>query len=158
METYVVIAQPKEIELVKRFGLTDYPIIITGVGGMNVISALKELPRDSRIFNVGYCGTNDYEIGDVCEIGFVHTFNENCLVDEWDYELEAPKDTIFRSYDIKRGVECYTSTDFVTSARNTFGVFDMELAFIRAMFDNVTAIKVVSDKLNYEEYKKNVEG
>lgn len=155
MGTYVVIAQPEEIELVKRFGLTDYPIIITGVGGINVVNKLKHLPKDSEILNVGYCGGQHHNVGDVLNIKYVHTFHN---VADFDDALKC--NTRRNEVMMMEESICYTSTDFVQNFKKGIEkcVFDMELAFIRAMFDDVTAIKVVSDKLNYDEYKKNVEG
>ena len=153
--TYVVIAEAEEMKLVKKFRLNDYPVIITGVGGVNVINALKDLPRDSKIINVGYCGSNDYDVGNVCEIGDVALFIEKCdKGNEWELNCE-PLDWNLTSDEIF-DVACYTSVDFVEKSKNIYGVFDMELAFIRSLFDNVSAIKVVSDKLNYEEYKENI--
>lgn len=55
----VVIAEQWEIPLVKQLGLEEYPILITGVGAMNVLNALKNIPRDEYIFNVGYAGSNN---------------------------------------------------------------------------------------------------
>lgn len=157
MNIYVVIAQPSEYELVKRFNYDKVPVIITGVGAMNVINALKGLPKDSWVINVGYCGSNVYDVGTVCHIGYVETLAEKCkLLDEPLMCNEL--DSFLKNW--VKGIEedccCVTSTDFVTETKMYEGCFDMELAFIRAMFDNVTAIKVVSDKLNYEEYDKNV--
>ena len=53
---------------------------------------------------------------------------------------------------------CYTSTDFVTKTNiKESCVFDMELAFICAMFDKVKAIKVISDNLDLHTYEKCIE-
>lgn len=148
----VVIATPNELELVKKLGYENEPIIITGVGGVNVIRALKHLPKDTEIINIGYAGSNKLPVGEIVDIGWVSTNHEKAKFKEL-YGL--PKED-FESP--RKSVGCYTSTDFVTETkRNTPCVFDMELAFICAMFDNVRAIKVVSDNLNLKEYEKNVE-
>lgn len=35
----IVIAEKEELKLVEEFGYKNYPILITGVGGVNVIKA-----------------------------------------------------------------------------------------------------------------------
>lgn len=56
-----------------------------------------------------------------------------------------------------RNVPCYTSLDFVTANMVDTNpcVFDMELALICAMGFEVDSIKVVSDNLNYKQFKNN---
>ena len=51
---------------------------------------------------------------------------------------------------------CYSSTDFTTQSKIDHpALFDMELAAIAAMgFNKVMSIKMVSDKLDYDQYKK----
>ena len=56
----IVIAEYKELKLVEQLGYINNPILITGVGGLNVIKALKNIPRDTEILNIGYCGSNYY--------------------------------------------------------------------------------------------------
>jgi len=151
----VVIAQPEELKLVKELGYENCPILITGVGGMNVIQTLKDLPRDTKIMNIGYAGSKCYEIGEIIEIYKVRTYHEKAHFQEpFQFLDNAILDNSQKS------AICYSSTDFVENIDyENFReecVFDMELAFIRAMFDNVSAIKVVSDNLNYKEYKKKV--
>jgi hypothetical protein len=153
----IVIAEKEELKLVEELGYGNYPVLITGVGGVNVITALKDLPKDSEIMNIGYCGSEVFEIGKKLEIIAVKTHHEIADFDEYFMKLNP----------ICKGVDdmafCYTSTDFVTKVKKqekdgfwSDCVYDMELAFIRAMFDNVKAIKVVSDNLNKKEYEKNV--
>lgn len=148
----VVIATPNEIDLVKKLGADRFPIIITGVGGTNVIRALKNIPKDEKIFNIGYVGSNHIDIGTPVVITSCELYHEKVAYSTIPYVLDKPK------FDHDK-VVCYTSTDFVTKTKiKEPCVFDMELAFICAMFDNVTSIKVVSDNLSLKEYKKNVEG
>ena len=40
-----------------------WDIIVTGVGAINVMHTLKNLPRDATIINIGYAGSANYEIG-----------------------------------------------------------------------------------------------
>ena len=148
----VVIAEKEELKLVEELGYGNEPILITGVGALNVIHALKDIPRETEIVNIGYCGSNYFEVGTKAIITAVATHHENvnfferiglCRVD--NYEL------------CDKTAECYTGTDFVENTKITEPcVFDMELAFIRALFPHTKAIKVVSDKLSLKQYKTEI--
>lgn len=141
----IVIAEKEELKLVEELGYGKYPVIITGVGGVNVISALKNIPKDEYIVNIGYAGSNKLEIGKVVEVSRSYTYHPSVEFEEgWERCLNPHCD-----------IDCYTSTDFVTKTDiKKPCVFDMELAFITAMFENVKAIKVVSDNLNKKDYEK----
>lgn len=145
----IVIAEKEELKLVEELGYKDYPVLITGVGGVNVIQVLKDLPKDIEILNIGYCGSNVLSIGTRVYIDQVHTYHEVA-------DFKEPNN--FANGIYKIGCECcdcYTSTDFVVKTNiKEKCVFDMELAFIRALFPNTRAIKVVSDNLNKKQYKK----
>ena len=138
----IVVATPEEISLVKN----RKNILITGVGALNVINALRDVPRDTSIFNIGYAGSNVLKVGSEVSVGRVRLYHPNVNYTEQEFELFG-------------NVPCFTSTDFVldTDIKEPC-VFDMELAFILALgFRNVTARKVVSDNLSLKEYKKIVE-
>ena len=60
----IVIASDDERKLVKELGYDSYPIVVTGIGGVNVIRALKNIPRDEVIVNIGYAGSNHFQIGE----------------------------------------------------------------------------------------------
>lgn len=144
----VVIATKDELKLVEEYGFGGNPILITGVGGVNVINALKDLPRDTPILNIGYAGSNTLEIGTSVSVGKVHTYHPKAEFSETE------------SYNLTIGTHtCYTSTDFVTQCDfKEPCVFDMELAFICALgFKQVRSIKIVSDNLNIEEYENTVD-
>ena len=144
----VVIAEKEELKLVEELGYGDFPILITGAGGINVIQTLKNLPKDTEILNIGYCGSNHYKIGEKLMISSVCTQRSIAIIKEKKLKCKFHKHY--------KTTTCYTSTDFVVDTNKVIPcVFDMELAFIRAMFDNVMSIKVVSDNLNYKEFKEN---
>ena len=143
----VVIAEKEELKLVEELGYSDYPVLITGVGGMNVISALKDIPKDTYIVNIGYAGSNKLEVGTQVEVGWSYTYHPSVKF----------KERIYRKLNGNSKIYCYTSTDFVTQTDiEEPCVFDMELAFITAMFKNVRSFKVVSDNLSIKEYRKNI--
>lgn len=142
----IVIAQKEELKLVEELGYDNFPVLITGVGGLNVIRALKNLPKDTQILNIGYCGSKSYKIGTKLEIAAVGTYYEKAAVKEYREGLKY----VTNGFEV---THCFTSTDFVTETnKETACVFDMELAFICAMFNNVRSIKVVSDNLNKKDY------
>ena len=144
----VVIAEKEELKLVKELGYSGHPVIITGVGGINVIRALKDLPKDTRIVNIGYCGSNKMDIGTKVSVASVYTLHEKAKFKEFS-------ECCFTRLDMDIILPCYTSTDFVSKTKiKDPCVFDMELAFICSMFNNVSAIKVVSDNLNKKQYKE----
>lgn len=148
----IVIAEKEELKLVDELGYEDYPVLITGVGGANVVRALKNFPRDTEILNIGYAGSNNLPIGTKVVVGSCNTYNEIAKF----YEKTPALDLIEESKIFVR-CPCYTSTDFVTHTNKKEScVFDMELAFICALFDNVSAIKVVSDNLDIKEYRGNL--
>lgn len=141
MNPMIVIATPDEEKLIQ--GNSD-DVFITGVGPLNVIEALKDVPRETPIFNIGYAGSNRIPIGTRCRIGRVSAYHPHADFRDFHYLLSGD-------------VPCFTSSDFVTSAKGIEEkcVFDMELAYILALgFTNVTAEKIVSDNLSMEEYEK----
>lgn len=142
----VVIASENERKLVKELGYEKNPIIVTGIGGMNVIRALKKISKDEEIVNIGYAGSNHLPIGEKVVVGVSVLLHEI-----FQYEEENCKTTDYP----QSKMICYTSTDFVTKTNiKEPCVFDMELAFICAMFDKVKAIKVVSDNLDLNIYEE----
>lgn len=144
----VVIATKDELHLVKELKFDHLPILITGVGGVNVINALKDVPKDTEILNIGYAGSNKLDIGTIVGVNRVNTFHPSV-----DFYECNPNNLTIGDYN------CYTSTDFVTKCNiEEPCVFDMELAFICALgFKRVRSIKKVSDNLSLKEYEKSVE-
>lgn len=159
----VVVATDEEYEFVrKRF--KEEEIIKTGVGAINVINALKDLPKDTPILNYGLVGSNKIPKGTLCTISKCKLYHPTVEYDEIEFDLRngidestQPLILAFENY-----VTCYTSNDFVlwTSIEEPV-VFDMELAYILALgFTKVRSVKQVSDTLNLDEYNssaKNLE-
>lgn len=134
----IVVAMPEEVKLA---GETDEPILVTGVGAINVIEALRSIPKETPICNIGYAGSNIIPVGTRCVIGRVASYHPNADFTDKGYHLDGD-------------VTCFTSSDFVfqTDIKSPC-VFDMELAYILALgFKNVTAIKIVSDNLSKERF------
>ena len=128
----------------KKFAAED-EVLVTGVGAVNILRALRDVPRDTPIRNIGYAGSNSIPVGTEVCVGRVELYHQHFAYEEPVFQLDGD-------------VPCYTSCDFVTETEITEPcVFDMELAFILAMgFTNVTAVKIVSDSLSTEEFEKNI--
>lgn len=145
-DVLVVVATPQEYNLaLETFNVNKNRILITGVGGTNVIKALKNIPLTTKILNFGYAGSNSIPVGTIVKIKSSQIYHPNCEYVEDIYLLDGD-------------IPCYTSSDFVlqTDIKEPV-VFDMELAYICAMGFNVSSIKVVSDNLNYKDYENNIE-
>ena len=132
----VVIAMEEER---KKFA-GDEEVLVTGVGAVNILRALRDVPRDTPIRNIGYAGSNCIPVGTEVCVGRVELYHPHYAYEEPVFQLDG-------------NVPCYTSCDFVTETEITEPcVFDMELAFILALgFTNVSALKIVSDSLSTEE-------
>lgn len=146
---YVVVASPNELPLVqsilKQYQLDlNVRIIVTGVGGINVYRSLADIDRNARLLNIGFAGSPDIPVGAFLEIGKCN------LSHKVDY-----KEPYF-ILDKDNPNVCHTLSDFGTSGEPGC-VYDMELAFICAMGFHVQAIKMVSDKMNEDQYENTVE-
>ena len=157
MKHLVVIAEKEELKLVEKLGYNHYPVLITGVGALNVINALKDIPRDTMIINIGYAGSKDLEPGRFYAVESVTLYHPNVNYSEPVYGMgyipysreEAPEGEVYLAK------TCYTGTDFVLQSDRKGCLFDMELAYIRALgFENVIAYKYVSDNLDLQEYRE----
>lgn len=140
----IVVATKKELELAKK-RFKHKKIVATGVGGLNVINTLRKIPKYTRIINFGYCGSNSLPIGTEHRVGKCKLYHPGVKYKEPTYKLDGT-------------VDCYTSDDFVTKTEiKKPCVFDMELAYILALgFKRVESIKIVSDNLDYKEYKESI--
>lgn len=139
----IVVATDEEYELAKR-RFKGRIIIKTGVGGVNVFETLKHLPKWLKILNFGYVGSNSIPIGTEIMVNECKLYHPNIEYEEKTYKLGG-------------WVNCYTSNDFVlkTDIKEPC-VFDMELAYICAMFKRVKSIKIVSDNLSLKQYEKEI--
>ena len=158
MKKLVVIAEAEEIKLVKElnYEVTEgAPILITGVGALNVIDALKDIPRDTAIINIGYAGSKNLEPGKFYAIDRSGLYHPNVNYTEPMYDL--PTVPFVGKNTRLDFVKCLTGTDFVLQSDVDDCVFDMELAYIKALgFENVIAFKYVSDNLDLQEHRETV--
>lgn len=148
----ITVAEPQELELIKEItGDRSWNgrVIITGVGMMNTIQALKDVDRNATILNLGYAGSNTLKKGECYQVSECSTHHSLAQFKEEPIRLGQ----YFKDRD---AFPCYTAADFVEKTEIEHpALFDMELAAIVAMgFNRVMSIKKVSDTLNYQEYKE----
>ena len=166
MAKYIVMAEEGERVLLDKareqlgLDLRDATLIFTGVGGINVIRSLQELDREAEIYNIGYAGSANFELGSWVEVTEVRLNHPNVRYDEprlllVDENLGAE---LPLEQETKRAV-CYTNCDFVLASEYTDCVFDMELAFIAALgFKHLHSLKYVSDNLSLHAYHEHTHG
>ena len=136
--------------------LRDAQLIYTGVGAINIIRSLAGLDRDAEVYNIGYVGSANFEIGTWVEVTEVRLNHPNVTYPEPELQLSPIKNhqspiTNHLSPIIKS--VCYTNTDFVLASDYKDCVFDMELAFIASLgFKQLHSLKYVSDNLSLHTY------
>lgn len=158
---YLIIAEEGEREMALRL-FPDTPVIITGVGALNIIRSLKDLPRDAELINIGYAGSANYAIGTWVRVNEVRLHHPNVSYDEPTICLNGKampaNPEAFTQAALITAV-CYTNVDFVLASPYQDCVFDMELAFIAALgFTNLTSFKYVSDNLSLHQYHEKSQG
>jgi hypothetical protein len=134
---------------------TVWDIIVTGVGAINVIKTLQDLPRNSQIINIGYAGSANFEIGSVVCVKEAR-LNHPCVSYPEPQLLlkDVPSEWLKASVTCISSV-CYSNTDFVLQSDYKDCVFDMELAYIAALgFEHLVALKIVSDNLSLHDYRE----
>ena len=129
--------------------LRDAQLIYTGVGAINIIRSLAGLDRDAEVYNIGYVGSANFEIGTWVEVTEVRLNHPNVTYPEPELQLSLIKN---HQSPIIKSV-CYTNTDFVLASDYKDCVFDMELAFIASLgFKQLHSLKYVSDNLSLHTY------
>ena len=156
MNKYLVIAEEGERDLIAKY-LPDcnYPVIVTGVGAINIIRSLQNLPRESELINIGYAGSANFDIGTLVEVTEVRLNHPNVTYPEPTLQLTPlPKTSNIKhqTSNILKSI-CFSNCDFVLASDYKDCVFDLELAFIAALgFKSVSALKIVSDNLSLHAY------
>lgn len=134
---------------------TVWDIIVTGVGAINVMHSLRDLPRDAKLINIGYAGSANYAIGSAVCVKEVR-LNHPCVsYPEPELHLQVlPAGCMQKAEEVIESV-CYSNTDFVLQSDYRDCVFDMELAYIAALgFEHLCSIKIVSDNLSLHTYRE----
>ena len=155
---YICIAEEGERDLITKYlPNCTWPVIVTGVGAINVIQALSEVPREASLLNIGYAGSANFDIGTVVEVTEVRLNHPNVTYPEPKLMLTPFDDGLWPIAQQK--AVCYSNCDFVMQSDYKDCVFDMELAFIASLgFASVSALKIVSDNLSLHDYHQLTNG
>ena len=71
---YIVMAEEGEFSLLDKareqlgLDLSDATVLYTGVGAINVIRKLMDLDREAEIYNIGYAGSANFDLGTWVEV------------------------------------------------------------------------------------------
>lgn len=165
---YIVVATEDEANLaLKKF--PGIPVIKTGIGGVNVWKALNMLPRGTKLLNFGYAAGYNLPVGTQLDVQMSKMWHPNLdkiinagVIKSEDFKVE--KEWKLLNPDAR--VVCYTASDFLDLSKEYLDslkmfepccLFDMELGYICAMgFENVQAIKIVSDNTSMKEYLETI--
>ena len=147
----IVILAAEEVEYNKcREVFPEIECIRTGVGAGNVIKACCNLPKGTRIINIGYAGSNNIEIGTVSMVSDTFRYSDG------NYKFDDHANPLHLS---DEGFPCYTGNSFFAeSDRTEPTLYDMELNYIASFsphLELVAAVKIVSDNLSVDDYLNN---
>lgn len=135
--------------------LRDAEVLFTGVGAINIIRSLQHLDRDAELFNIGYAGSANFDLGSWVEVTEVRLNHPNVTYAEPELKLSA----ISNPHSVVKQAVCYSNCDFVLASDYKDCVFDMELAFIAALgFKHLHSLKYVSDNLSLHTYHEHTRG
>ena len=154
----ILIAEEGERQLAEKY-FPGQEIRITGVGALNLLKNLRDLPLSTPIINIGYVGSANYAIGSLVEIGEVRLCHPHVSYPEPTYRCLPGLADEYGIEVAHTNVPIFTNVDFVLESKEHDCVFDMELAFILGMgFTNVRSIKIVSDNLSLREHRQHIKG
>ena len=163
MKKYIVMAEEGERALLDKareqlgLDLGDAELIFTGVGAINIIRSLQGLDREAELFNIGYAGSANFDLGTWVEVTEVRLNHPNVTYPE--PELKLPITNGQWPIANCRQAVCYSNCDFVLASDYRDCVFDMELAFIAALgFKHLHSLKYVSDNLSLHAYHEHTHG
>ena len=155
MAKYIIMAEEGERPLIDKareelgLDLRDAEVLFTGVGAINIIRSLQHLDRDAELYNIGYAGSANFDLGSWVEVTEVRLNHPNVTYAEPELKLSA----ISNPHSVVKQAVCYSNCDFVLASNYKDCVFDMELAFIAALgFKHLHALKYVSDNLSLHAY------
>ncbi len=161
MKTLVLIAEEGERKLLAQYlpqceTSSDYEVLVTGVGALNIVRSLRDVPRDTPLLNIGYAGSANFAIGSVVCVNEVSLHHPNVTYNEPTLHLSTDALKMLKDNDIEPlEAKCYSSCDFVLQSPYKNCVFDMELAYIAALgFERLCSIKIVSDNLSLHDYRE----
>jgi len=166
MAKFIVMAEEGERALLEKareqlgVDLRDAEVIFTGVGAINVIRSLQGVDREAELYNIGYAGSANFDIGTWVEVTEVRLNHPNVTYQEPELPLavQGLKSSNVQEFKLLQAV-CYSNCDFVLASDYKDCVFDMELAYIAALgFKKLHSLKYVSDNLSLHAYHEHTHG
>ena len=161
MAKYIIMAEEGERPLIDKareelgLDLRDAEVLFTGVGAINIIRSLQHLDRDAELYNIGYAGSANFDLGSWVEVIEVRLNHPNVTYAEPELKLSA----ISNPHSVVKQAVCYSNCDFVLASDYKDCVFDMELAYIAALgFKHLHSLKYVSDNLSLHTYHEHTRG
>ena len=158
---YIIMAEEGEHVLLDKaretlgIDLSDAELLYTGVGAINIIRSLQNLDREAELYNIGYAGSANFDLGTWVEVTEVRLNHPNVTYEEPELKISNVQYPIST---VKQAI-CLTNTDFVLASDYKDCVFDMELAFIAALgFKHLHSLKYVSDNLSLHAYHELTNG
>ena len=158
---YIIMAEEGEHVLLDKaretlgIDLSDAELLYTGVGAINIIRSLQNLDREAELYNIGYAGSANFDLGTWVEVTEVRLNHPNVTYEEPELKISNVQYPIST---VKQAI-CFTNTDFVLASDYKDCVFDMELAFIAALgFKHLHSLKYVSDNLSLHAYHELTNG
>lgn len=158
MKTCIIVANADEANHIRPIvqNNRNVQMIIIGEGRSHVISTLANRLKDrtfeagDQIINVGYVGANGYKKGSILRVASVRHLLPSKTISEPTINLKVT------NFDNELA-NCYTADNFIN--KNDIDIkdsciIDMELYYIALMFPEVISLKIVSDELNFDDYKE----
>lgn len=118
---------------------------ITGPGLFNVLKTPRiDIKEGDIVLNVGYAGSNIFKPGEIYSVCSCERLTPSLTIKE-------EKQYLFPYYFL--GADCYTADDFIDKTSKQVPLVDMELYYLSLIYPGIRSIKIVSDNLNYTEFK-----
>ena len=141
---HIICAEENEAKNIK-FDCSKAILHIIGPGLFNILKTPRiGIKEDDIVLNIGYAGSNLFKPGEVFSVVTAQRLNPSKTIKE-------EKLFLFPVYFL--GADCYTADDFVESSSKELPLVDMELYYLSLIYPGIRAIKIVSDNLNYKNYK-----
>ena len=119
---------------------------ITGPGLYNILKTPRlNVKSDDLILNIGYAGSNLFKPGEIFSVVTSQRLEPSKTIKE-------EKQYLFPYYFL--GADCYTADNFIEKTSQQLPLVDMELYYLSLIYPGIRSIKIVSDNLNYKDYKK----
>lgn len=136
-----------EIEEAQHIRCSNSKILITGAGLANVIQTPRLCIRpEDKVINVGYAGSNLYPVGEVRTVNACKRLTPSHTIDELELSLKPLRDLT--------SAGCYTADNFIEDLNMDIPLVDMELYYLTSVYPNIQSIKIISDNLNFKEYRR----